>query len=411
MISENKTGYKETKLGWIPEDWEVRLLGDFFEFKNGLNKEKEFFGYGTPIINYMDVNKKASLVNKDIIGKVSLSENEIKRFDIKEGDVFFTRTSETIEEIAYSTVLLEEVKDGVFSGFVLRARPKRKGEIDINFTKYCFSTFLARKEIISKSTFTTRALTNGRFLSEVNLLIPSLPEQQKIANILNTWDKAIATQEKLIAEKQKLKKGLMQQLLTGEKRFAGFDDEWEEVILNEACNFKNGKGHEQFIDEAGQYVVVNSKFISTGGRVKKYTKTQAAPLVKDDIVMVMSDVPNGKALAKCYLIEEDYKYSLNQRICSLKAKGVDTKFLYYQLNRNKFYLKFNDGLSQTNLKKKEVLGCPIVVPSIEEQEKIVTTIEASNNSLLLMQNALKDTVKQKQGLMQQLLTGEKRVRI
>ena len=81
------------------------------------------------------------------------------------------------------------------------------------------------------------------------------------------------------------------------------------------------------------------------------------------------------------------------------------------MNRNKFYLKFNDGLSQTNLKKKEVLGCPIVVPQMEEQEKIVSVIEASGESLKLMQEAVKDMIQQKQGLMQQLLTGEKRVKI
>jgi type I restriction enzyme S subunit len=255
-LTKNKTstkeGYKKTKLGWIPEEWETKILGEFFEFKNGLNKEKEFFGYGTPIINYMDVNKKGSLMLDDINGKVSLSESEIQRFNIKKGDVFFTRTSETIDEIAYSTVLVEDVKDGVFSGFVLRARPRKLGELDINFTKYCFSTYIARKEIMSKSTFTTRALTNGRFLSEVNLLIPPLPEQHKIAKILSTWDKAIALQDRLIKQKQTLKKGLMQVLLTGKQRFPEFIDEWEEVRLGDVCEIKRGAGSQYitYVDES-----------------------------------------------------------------------------------------------------------------------------------------------------------------
>jgi type I restriction enzyme S subunit len=86
----------------------------------------------------------------------------------------------------------------------------------------------------------------------------------------------------------------------------------EMTTLGESCQFFNGKAHEKDIDADGDYVVVNSKFISTNGGVRKYTNQQMFPLFVDDIVMVMSDVPNGKALAKCYIIEENDKYSLNQ---------------------------------------------------------------------------------------------------
>lgn len=91
--------------------------------------------------------------------------------------------------------------------------------------------------------------------------------------------------------------------------------------------------------------------------------------------MVMSDLPNGKALAKCYYIEEDNIYTLNQRICSFSAKnGNISRFLMYQINRNKYYLRFDDGINQTNLKKGEVLACPVFIPSVEEQKKIATFI-------------------------------------
>ena len=83
----------------------------------------------------------------------------------------------------------------------------------------------------------------------------------------------------------------------------------------------------------------------------------------------------GKALAKCFYIEEDNIYTLNQRICSFTTRnGNISRFLMYQINRNKYYLRYDDGINQTNLKKGEVLACPVFIPSIQEQTKIATFI-------------------------------------
>ena len=133
----------------------------------------------------------------------------------------------------------------------------------------------------------------------------------------------------------------------------------EMTTLGESCQFFNGKAHEKDIDKEGQFVVVNSKFISSDGEVKKFTAKQMFPLVEDDIVMVMSDVPNGKALAKCYVIEENDKYSLNQRICAIRTTEFNIRFLYYQLNRHPYLLAFNNGENQTNLRKGDILNCPL----------------------------------------------------
>ena len=153
-------------------------------------------------------------------------------------------------------------------------------------------------------------------------------------------------------------------------RFPEFSGEWELVALKEVADFANGKAHEDSVSEDGKYILINSKFISTEGKVKKYTDKQLSPLYKNQIVMVMSDLPNGKALAKCYYINEDDKYTLNQRICSLTPTCCDSRFLLYQINRNKYYLRFDDGVYQTNLKKGEVLNCPVYLPSSNEQQKI-----------------------------------------
>ncbi|WP_051408422.1 restriction endonuclease subunit S [Sediminibacterium sp. C3] len=149
----------------------------------------------------------------------------------------------------------------------------------------------------------------------------------------------------------------------------------ELTTLGKSCDFFNGKAHEKSIDENGNYIVVNSKFISSEGKSFKRTNEQMFPLYKGDIVMVMSDVPNGKALAKCFIIDKVDTYSLNQRICCIRSKEFDTKYLYYQLNRNVHFLAFNNGENQTNLRKDDILACPLIKPSMEEQKRMVAELD------------------------------------
>lgn len=162
----------------------------------------------------------------------------------------------------------------------------------------------------------------------------------------------------------------------------------ELTTLGKSCEFFNGKAHEKSIDENGKYIVVNSKFISSEGKSFKRTNEQMFPLYKGDIVMVMSDVPNGKALAKCFIIDQDDTYSLNQRICCIRSKEFDTKYLYYQLNRHEHFLAFNNGENQTNLRKDDILACPLIRPSMEEQKRMV---EEFDLAFFNLDKALKNT--------------------
>jgi type I restriction enzyme S subunit len=209
------TGQK--RLPNFNKEWDTPVLGDLFTFKNGLNKAKAFFGYGTPIVNYMDVYRKRGITACDLQGRVSLSKEELKAFEVRKGDVFFTRTSETADEVGITAVMLDQPHDTVFSGFVLRARPKNDS-LDDQFKKYCFSTDAVRKQITSQSTETTRALTNGRYLSAVSILRPPKPEQAAIAAVLSDMDAEIATLERRRDKTRALKQGMMQELLTGKTR-------------------------------------------------------------------------------------------------------------------------------------------------------------------------------------------------
>ena len=132
-------GLKRTGLGLLPEAWDAVPLGDLFVFKNGLNKAKRFFGSGTPIVNYLDVFARPGLRADNLSGRVNLSLEEIRNYEVRLGDVFFTRPSETAEDVGVTSVMLNDPCDTVFSGFVLRARP-RDDRLPNGYKQYCFGT-------------------------------------------------------------------------------------------------------------------------------------------------------------------------------------------------------------------------------------------------------------------------------
>ena len=126
--------------------------------------------------------------------------------------------------------------------------------------------------------------------------------------------------------------------------------------------------------------------------------------------MVMSDVPNGKAIAKCFLVDYEDKYTVNQRICSLRVNGADSKYIFFKLNRNPFYLAFDDGVKQTNLRKDEVLSCPLSIPKSQEEQRAIAAALSDVDVLIAAQDKLiakKRAIKT--AAMQQLLTGKQRL--
>lgn len=190
-------------------------IGELFEFKNGLNKGKEFFGKGSSIINYTDVYRNRFVRADDIGGKVQLDEKEIERYKVKKGDVFFTRTSETKEEVGLTSVLLNDIENCTFSGFLLRARPKTD-KILPEFCQYCFTTKKIRKEIIKSSTITTRALTNGTTLSKIRIDLPSLDMQSSIVGKLDAFTSLITKLQEERDLRQKQYEYYREKLLTFE---------------------------------------------------------------------------------------------------------------------------------------------------------------------------------------------------
>ncbi len=185
---------------------------------------------------------------------------------------------------------------------------------------------------------------------------------------------------------------------------------WFTRKLEDIVTFINGKAHEMFISEFGDFIVVNSKFISSEGEIAKFSNLKLCPAIKNDILMVMSDVPHGKAIAKCYIVEEDNKYTVNQRICILRTNNDNPKFLYYSLNRNKYFLSFDDGVKQTNLRKEDVLNCELNIPeSTGEQTAIADALSDTDTLIENLENFIKKKRFIKQGVVQELLSGRIRL--
>ena len=176
---------------------------------------------------------------------------------------------------------------------------------------------------------------------------------------------------------------------------------WNTTKLGESISFNNGKAHEQVVDENGEYILVTSRAIASDFEDVRRTNTLLFPLHKNDIVMVMSDVPNGKALAKCQLIDSDDKYTLNQRICSFANYEYNPIFLLHLLNRHPYFLSFNDGNGQTNLRKNDILECELIVPPMELQEQFADFVHQVDKSKVVVRKALDETQLLFDSLMQQ----------
>ncbi|EHK2484641.1 restriction endonuclease subunit S [Listeria monocytogenes] len=186
-------------------------------------------------------------------------------------------------------------------------------------------------------------------------------------------------------------------------RFKGFSEAWEQRKLGDIANYRNGKAHEQVEDEDGKYTIINSKFISTNGKVQRYTNEQVEPIFDGEIAMVLSDLPNGKALAKLFLVKEDGKYTLNQRIAGITPnENIDPIFLNFRMNRNNYFLKFDSGVTQTNLSKSQVENFIALYPTFDEQYKIGLFFTQLDDTIALHQRKLDALKLMKKGFLQRM---------
>ena len=193
------------------------------------------------------------------------------------------------------------------------------------------------------------------------------------------------------------------------RRFKEFElyDEWVLLKLDEVAKYRNGKAHENSISLQGKFIVVNSKFISTNGEVKKFTDLQIEPIFKNEISFVLSDVPNGRAIARTFLIDENDKYTLNQRIAAITPnRNISPYYLHVLLNRNKYFLEFDDGVKQTNLSKADVLEFKEYYPISKEQFMIGDFFQTIDSLITLHQHKLDKLKNLKKSYLAELFPAE-----
>ncbi|WP_331707916.1 restriction endonuclease subunit S [Mycoplasmopsis felis] len=195
----------------------------------------------------------------------------------------------------------------------------------------------------------------------------------------------------------------MKKVLVPKVRFKGFSEDWKEERLLNFIEYKNGRAHENFVSKHGEYILVNSKFISSEGMsIKKFLKTSQY-YQKNTITLVLSDIPNGKALAKTFIIPKDNTYALNQRIAGLTIKkGIDLHFINKTINRNPYFLRLDDGINQTNLNINQIKNMRFYTTDISEQQKIGKLLDQISNLITLEQSKLNKLKQLKQTLLQKM---------
>jgi type I restriction enzyme, S subunit len=176
--------FKETEIGKIPADWEIKKINDLYEIRSGLSKPRDQFGFGYPFLSFKEIFENFSLPDK-LENLVNSSEKERESGSIKRGDVFLTRTSETWEQLGMSSVALKDYENATFNGFAKRLRPINHEVILPEFAAYLFRSPKIQTQFSTYSNLTTRASLNGEAIKQVLLTIPTRKEQEKISKSLS----------------------------------------------------------------------------------------------------------------------------------------------------------------------------------------------------------------------------------
>jgi len=398
-------GYKKTKVGVIPEDWEVVKVGEVCDcIVPGRNKPKNFDG-NIPWVTTPDIVGKYISETKS---NLYISVDEAKKIGSK-----IVPKNSVIMSCVGELGLLSIVKNEIVINQQLHAfLPSDK--VRTEFLHYALNA--QRKYMESVATKTAVPYMNKDNCNSIPIPLPPLKEQEKIAEILTTWDEAITKQEELIKAKELQKKGLMQKLLSGEVRFSGFSGEWEEVRLGEIGEIVTGATPPTDIKayyENGQFPWITPTDINDKKDIHKSERYLTLLGLKKG-----KFIPKGSLLVTCIasigknaILKVDG--SCNQQINAiLPSEKNNTNYLYYFIEFKKNYLIKFAGQSATQiLNKKSFSSLKIKLPSLPEQQKIAEVLSLADDEINLLKKELAELKQQKKGLMQKLLTGETRVKV
>ena len=411
---KQNTTYKQTELGLIPEDWEVKKLGEIGKIITGSTPPTanlEYYENGTfDFIGPADLNSNKYIDEAE--KKVTINGLNAGRV-LKKHSVLVTCIGSTIGKI------------GINKNICITNQQVNAIETDKNNSDFIYYSILERngrlKLIAGEQAV---PVLNKTEFSKFKIPLPPLPEQKKIADCLSTWDSAIEKQSQLINALTQRKKALMQQLLTGKKRLPGFSDEWKEVKLGDIGEISSAGVDKNIVE--GEKPIRLLNFLDVYRRDFLYSheqnhwvtandyKIEKCSIKKGDVFFTpSSEVPNDIAISAVAMENFDnVVYSYHIVRFRIKEKW-DLRYKAYAFKTDEFFKQAQricDGsgqryvISQNNFK-----NIKIKIPSLEEQTAIAEILATADRELQLQKEKLAQLQTQKKGLMQVLLTGKKRL--
>jgi len=414
--NENRPGYKKTKVGWIPEEWETANLGNVADvlFSNVDKKTKSDENH-VLLCNYMDVYYKKYITSAIDFMQATASNNEITRFGLRRGDVIITKDSETQNDIAVSAIVCEEIPN-LICGYHLAIIRAKDYVLFSDYLNKLFDLHTIRHYFATLANGVTRFGLSFNAVNNALIPLPPLTEQKKIAEVLSTWDEAIEQTRRLIDAKERRKKALMQQIFTEEKvdkqylgkRIVMAMGELIEPIARPVSKPKgayrsigirsHGKGTFRKIVEQPEKVMMDTLY-----RVES-----------DDLILNITFAWEG---AIAIVSERDAGGFVSHRFPTYRFKKGRANIEYFRqviLTRRFVWdlgLISPGGAGRNRvLSKKDFLNLRVNVPTYEKQEVIGKALTTVDDEIDLLRERLNALEKQKRGLMQKLLTGGIRVK-
>ena len=382
-------GYKMTSLGVIPQDWEEKKLGDIAEInpRNG-----EITSQFVTFLTMSDISEHGGIIKENIIPNISLKPGFTS---FKKGDIIIAKITPCFEngKGALLDNITEEYGFGSTEFHVIRSRQCN------HFIYFHTISYAFRKRLESQMTGSAgQKRVPADSVSSYKLPVPPLPEQQKIAEVLGTWDKAIEKQSQLIKKLELRKKGLMQQLLTGKKRLPGFSGEWRRVKMGEIASLYQPQ------------TIQSEDLLSTGfpvyganGLIGYYKK------FNHELPQVVITC-RGSSCGTVNYTPEKCWITGNAMVLNVDNNQNINKTFFYYLISNSSFAHLISGSGQPQIVRQPLLKFELLIPTFKEQTAIAQVLTTADREIELAQQKFELLRQQKRGLMQQLLTGKKRVK-
>ena len=399
-------GYKNSPLGIIPQEWEVKKLGDITEINPS---KEEISSQFVTFLTMSDVSEHGGVIKENIMPKSSIKPGLTS---FKRGDIIIAKITPCFEngKGALLNNITCEYGFGSTEFHVIRYRQCNK------FIYYHTMSYAFRKRLESQMTGSAgQKRVPADSISSYKIPVPSLSEQQKIAEILSTWDKAIEKQMQLIEKLELRKKGLMQQLLTGKKRLPGFSGEWKKCSIKDfstEVSLKNKRNENWEVLSCTKYDGLVPSLQYFGRQVFSKDVTQYKIVPQYCFAYATNHIEEGsigyQSIYRNALISPMYT------VFKTDHDMIDDIFLYKLLKSYRAIYLYNVMMEGSidrrgGLRWDNFSTIKFLFPDIEEQSAITNVLVTCDNEIILAKQKLNHFQQQKKGLMQVLLTGKKRV--